>query len=103
MIWALLLIPTMAGLLAMAITAELAAAGSAGGRGRDARRAGGGLLGSKAPAPAVQRLDGARCGRLLFLSITSALFLAAAVYAVGYLANERKQPDISTTKRNCRS
>ena len=40
---------------------------------------------------------------LLFLSITSVLFLAAAVYAVGYLASEsRPGKHRTTTRRSCR-
>ncbi len=87
MIWALLLVPTIAGLIAMAL------------RPNWLRRA---LMLSAAVAHAVMvatcwvKLPPAAVNgwmaideaSLLFLSITSALFLAASVYAVGYLASE---------------
>jgi hydrogenase-4 component F len=94
MIWALLLLPTVAGVLAMAI------------RPNWPRR---GLLLATATAHAAITADFWRArpsavmggwmavdsASLLFLSITSLLFLAASVYAVGYLANEAKhgEPD----------
>lgn len=90
MIWALLLTPTIAGLLAMALRPNwprrillLAAA-----------MAHTSLVAAcwlKQPAPTLNGWMALDAAALLFLSITSVLFLAAAVYAVGYLANERKQ------------
>jgi hydrogenase-4 component F len=87
MIWGLLLTPTIAGLLAMVL------------RPNWPRRAL--LLAAAAthatlvaicwvdrPAPAVNGWIAVDAAALLFLSITSLLFLGAAVYAVGYLANE---------------
>jgi hydrogenase-4 component F len=90
MIWALLLTPTIAGLAAMALRPNwprrillvtAAAAHSA-------------LVAAcwaEMPAPVMNGWMALDATALLFLSITSALFLAASVYAVGYLANERKQ------------
>jgi hydrogenase-4 component F len=89
MIWALLLVPALAGLAALVI------------RPNWPRRA---LLLLTAvthsvlvvacwfalPAPAVNGWIAMDAAALLFLSITSALFLAAAVYAVGYLAHEAR-------------
>ena len=70
--------------------AELAAAGLALAGCRGAHRPGGRLLGPTAGA-GRQRLDGnRRRWRCSSCSITSVLFLAAAVYAVGYLANENR-------------
>jgi hydrogenase-4 component F len=89
MIWALLLTPAMAGLLAMAVRLNwprrilllaTAAAHTA-------------LVAAcwvNLPAAAVNGWMAVDAASLLFLSITSVLFLAAAVYAVGYLANEPK-------------
>ena len=63
-----------------------------------ARRAHGGRLGLPAgPSSTVgSMLDPTG---LLFLSITSALFLASALYCVGYLALERSTPHIDTEER----
>jgi len=84
MIWALLLVPALAGGLAYAIpwnglrrTLLLLAAGTHAA-----------LTAALWVAPAPPILHGwiaVDAASLLFLSITSALFLAAAVYAVGYL------------------
>ncbi len=88
MIWALLLTPTIAGLLAMALRPNwprrgllLAAAA--------AHTALVVACWVKSPAPAVNGWMAVDAAALLFLSITSVLFLGAAVYAIGYLANER--------------
>ena len=89
MIWALLLTPAIAGLIAFVL------------RPNGPRRA---LLLAAAATHVglvaacwiwnararVLQLDGARRRGLLFLSITSILFLAVAVYAVGYLAGESR-------------
>jgi hydrogenase-4 component F len=87
MIWTLLLVPAIAGLMALAIRPNwprrallvLAAVAHAG------------LVAAcwaQRPAPVVNGWLAIDAPSLLFLSITSALFLAAAVYAIGYLANE---------------
>jgi hydrogenase-4 component F len=90
MIWALLLIPTIAGLLAMALRpnwprrALLVAAAAA----HTSLVAACWVI---KPAPVVNGWMALDAAALLFLSITSALFLAASVYAVGYLAAEQKR------------
>ncbi|MCE5269534.1 MAG: hypothetical protein LLG00_16785 [Planctomycetaceae bacterium] len=92
MIWALLLVPAVAALIALIV------------RPNWPRRA---LLVLAAiahtalvvacwvrlPPPAIGGWIAMDAAALLFLSITSALFLAAAVYAVGYLASEEKKAD----------
>jgi hydrogenase-4 component F len=90
MIWALLLTPTIAGLLAMALRPNwprrallLAAAAAQVG-----------FVGAcwvDRPPPVINGWMAIDPVALLFLSITSVLFLAAALYAVGYLAHEPKQ------------
>lgn len=87
MIWALLITPAVAGLLAMAIRPNwprrvLLVATAA------AHTAMTVVCWCNAPAPAIEGWLAIDAGSLLFLSITSVLFLAAAVYAVGYLASE---------------
>jgi hydrogenase-4 component F len=89
MIWALLLIPALAGLLAMVLRPNgprralllLAAA---------AHTALAAACWVHRPAPVVNRWMAIDAPALLFLSIASALFLASAVYAVGYLAQESR-------------
>jgi len=95
MIWALLLTPTIAGLTAMALrpnwlrrllmlSAALAHAAMVA------------ACWFERPPAAVNGWMAIDEASLLFLSITSALFLAASVYAVGYLAGEShpgKRPD----------
>ena len=87
MIWALLLVPTIAGLIAFVLRPNwprrvlvlLAAAAHAA------------LVVAcwvRQPAAAVNGWMAIDAASLLFLSVTSALFLAAAVYAVGYLVRE---------------
>jgi hydrogenase-4 component F len=89
MIWALLFVPAIAGLAALVIRPNwprralllLAAAAHAA------------LVAAcwiQRPAPAVDGWMAIDAMSLLFLSITSVLFLAAAVYAVGYLAQEAR-------------
>ena len=89
MIWALLLIPAIAGLVAMVLRPNwprralllLTAAAHTG------------LVAAcwaQRPAPVVNGWMAIDAVALLFLSITSVLFLAAAVYAVGYLARESR-------------
>jgi hydrogenase-4 component F len=90
MIWALLLTPTIAGLLAMALRPNwprrvlLVAAAAA-------HAALVAVCWIETPSPVVNGWMALDAAGLLFLSITSALFLAASIYAVGYLANERGQ------------
>jgi hydrogenase-4 component F len=90
MIWALLLVPTIAGLVAMALRPNwprrvlLVAAAAA----HTALVA---ACWVETPSPVMNDWMALDAASLLFLSITSVLFLAASVYAVGYLANERKQ------------
>ena len=103
MIWALLLIPAIAGLIALVLRPNwprralllLTAVAHAA------------LVAAcwvQRPAPVVNGWMAVDAPSLLFLSITSVLFLAAAVYAVGYLANEgRAGKTRTTTRRNCRS
>jgi hydrogenase-4 component F len=95
MIWALLLVPAIAGLIAFLLRPNwprralivLAAVAHAT------------LVAAcwfERPTPVVHGWMAIDAASLLFLSITSALFLAAAVYAVGYLAGESrpgKRPD----------
>jgi hydrogenase-4 component F len=89
MIWALLLVPTLAGLTALAIRPNwprrvlllLAAV---------AHTALVAACWIQRPTPAIDGWIAVDAASLLFLSITSALFLAAAVYAVGYLATESR-------------
>ncbi|MEN6457813.1 MAG: proton-conducting transporter membrane subunit [Thermoguttaceae bacterium] len=92
MIWGLLLVPSLAGLIAFAIrpnwprralllTAAVAHAGMVA------------ACWVRTPAPAIHGWMMIDAASLLFLSITSALFLMAAVYAVGYLAKE-SQPGL---------
>ena len=104
MIWALLLTPAIAGLMAMVLRPNwprrtlllLAAAAHSG------------LVAAcwvEQPAPVVDGWMAIDAAGLLFLSITSALFLAAAIYAVGYLAREShpaRRIDRTTT-RSCPS
>ena len=87
MIWALLLTPTLAGLAAFALRWNwprrgllLAAAA--------AHTALVATAWVKPPAPVVYGWMAVDAASLLFLTITSVLFLAAAIYAVGYLAAE---------------
>jgi len=87
MIWALLLTPALAGLAALAIRPNwprrallLAVA-----------VAYAGLVATcwgKRPAPVLGGWMAVDAAAVLFLSVTSVLFLAASVYAVGYLAKE---------------
>ena len=101
MIWALLLTPTVAGLMAFVIRPNgprralllLAAAAHA------ALTA---ACWVGLPAPAAHGWMAVDPASLLFLSITSALFLAAAVYAVGYLAGESRPARRMRTRRSCR-
>jgi len=90
MIWALWLVPAIAGLTALVVRPNrprrallvLAAAAHAG------------LVAAcwvERPTPVVNGWMAMDAPALLFLSITSALFLAASVYAVGYLANESQR------------
>ena len=87
MIWALLLVPAIAGLAALAIRPNrprralllLAAA---------AHAALVAVCWAERPAPTLNAWIAIDAPSLLFLSITTVLFLAAAVYAVGYLAQE---------------
>jgi hydrogenase-4 component F len=89
MIWALLLVPALTGLTALAIRPNwprralllLAAV---------AHTALVAACWIQRPLPAVNGWMAVDAASLLFLSITSVLFLAAAVYAVGYLANESR-------------
>ena len=89
MIWALLLTPAVAGLIAFVLRPNwprriliflAAAAHSA-------------LVAAcwiTPPAPVVDGWMAIDAASLLFLSITSVLFLAASVYAIGYLASENR-------------
>jgi hydrogenase-4 component F len=87
MIWALMLVPAVAGLIALLIRPNwprralllLAAA---------AHTALVVACWGNPPAPVVNGWMAIDAAALLFLSITSVLFLMAAVYAVGYLARE---------------
>ncbi len=95
MIWALLLVPTIAGLTAMALRPNwlrrilmLSAA--------VAHAVMVAACWVERPAATVHGWMAIDEASLLFLSITSVLFLAASVYAVGYLAGEShpgKRPD----------
>jgi hydrogenase-4 component F len=92
MIWALLLVPAVAGLIAMVLRPNwprravlVAAAGAHTGLAA--------VCWVELPAAAVDRWIAIDSVALLFLSITSVLFLAAAVYAVGYLAREGRLVD----------
>ncbi|MEN6408025.1 MAG: proton-conducting transporter membrane subunit [Thermoguttaceae bacterium] len=87
MIWALLLIPTLAGLAAFGLRRNgprraLLLASAA------AHLAAVVACWRDAPPPIADGWIAVDPASLLFLSITSALFLAAAVYGVGYLAQE---------------
>jgi len=93
-IWALLLIPAVAGLLCLVLRPNAP---------RRALLVLAALGHSAAVAWAWADADGRRSAAigawmaideasLVFLSITSLLFLAAAVYAVGYLARENREP-----------
>ena len=89
MIWALLLTPAAAGLIAFALRPNwprrallLAAA--------VAHAALVIAAWIKRPAPAMDGWMAIDAASLLFVSITSALFLAVAVYAVGYLSGESR-------------
>jgi hydrogenase-4 component F len=87
MIWALLLVPTLAGLLAFVLRPNwprralivLAAL---------AHTALVARCWIETPAPVVDGWMAVDAVSLLFLSITSVLFLAVSIYAVGYLAGE---------------
>ncbi len=89
MIWALLLVPTVAGLTAFVLRPNwprrilllLAAA---------AHTAMTAACWAQRPAPAIHGWVAVDAASLLFLSITSTLFLICAIYAVGYLAREAR-------------
>ncbi len=89
MIWALLLVPAIGGLTAMALRpnwprrALLLAAAAA-------HAALVAACWVRRPSPAIGGWMAVDAAALLFLSIASVLFLAAAVYAVGYLARTGK-------------
>ncbi|MEN6452193.1 MAG: proton-conducting transporter membrane subunit [Thermoguttaceae bacterium] len=89
MIWALLLVPAMAGLFSLVIRPNwprrvLLLLTPAIHAGLVAR------CWSAPPAPVLNGWMALDAAGLLFLSITSALFLAAALYAIGYLASESR-------------
>ena len=93
MILALILVPAVAGLLAFVIRADgprraLLVAATLAHAAMTARA----VLGAVAVAAVPEGWLALDPVGLLFLGITSALFLAASVYGVGYLAREARQP-----------
>jgi len=89
MLWLLILVPAAAGGLSFAVPwnpvrRALLVAAAAGHAGLVAKAG----LGPELPAPVLYGWIGLDAASLLFLLITSVIFLAAAVYAVGYLTRE---------------